>query len=95
MLRRSQKVVSITVNRHPDDNEDVWFTNQLLDPLNCICKEMRVLAIDMPSKDIAQYEEANAGSGDRTFRIPDGIVNKCEMSWPTVYSDRGILKING
>ena len=67
-------------HRHPDDNEGVWFTDQLLDPLDGIRKDMRVLVIDMPSKDIEQYQEANAGSGHRTFSIPDDIVNKCEMS---------------
>ena len=75
--------------RHPDDNEGVWFTDQLLGQLDGIRKDMRVLVIDMKSKDIEQYEETNAGSGYRTFSIPDDIVNKCEMSWPTVYSDRG------
>ena len=49
----------------------------------------------MRAKDLEQYEETNAGSGYRAFSIPDDIVNKCEMSWPTVYSDRGIWKING
>ena len=82
-------------HRHPDDNEGVWFTDQLLGPSDGIRKDMRVLVIDMPSKDIEQYEETNAGSGYRAFSIPDDIVNKCEMSWPTVYSDRGIWKING
>ena len=82
-------------HRHPDDNEGVWFTDQLLGPLDGIHKDMRVLVIDIPSKDMEQYEETNAGSGYRAFCIPDDIVNKCEMSWPTVYSDRGILKING
>ena len=56
---------------------------------------MRVLVIDIPSKDIEQYEETNAGTGYKAFSIPDDIVNKCKMSWPTVYSDRGIWKING
>ena len=82
-------------HRHPDDNEGVWFTDQLLGPLEGIRKNIRVLVIDIPSKDIEQYEETNAGSGYRAFSIPDDIVNKCKMSWPTVYSDRGIWKING
>ena len=50
-------------HRHPDDNEGVWFTDQVLGPLDGIRKDMRVLVIDMPSKDIEQYEEANAGNG--------------------------------
>ena len=82
-------------HHHPDDIEGVWFTDQLLGPSDGIRKDMRVVVIDMPSKDIGQYEETNAGSGYRAFSIPDDIVNKCEMSWPTVYSDRGIWKING
>ena len=82
------------VHRHPDTKEGVWFTDQLLGPSDGIRKDMRVVVIDMPSKDIGQYEETNAGSGYRAFSIPDNIVNKYEMSWPTVYSDRGICKIN-
>ena len=82
-------------NRHPKDKEGVWFTDKLLGPSDGIRKDMRVLVIDIPSKDIEQYEETNAGSGYRAFSIPDEIVNKCKMSWPTVYSDRGIWKING
>jgi hypothetical protein len=61
-----------------------------IDPSDGIRKDMRVLVIDMQSIDIEQYEEANAGNGYRAFSIPDDIVNKCEMSWPTIYSDRGI-----
>ena len=79
---------------HPDDKVGVWFTDQLLGPSDGIRKDMRVFVIDIPSKDLEQYEETNAGSGYRAFSIPDDIVNKCEMSWPTVYSDRGIWKIN-
>ena len=82
------------VHRHPDTKEGVWFTDQLLGPSDGIRKDMRVVVIDMPSKDIGQYEETNSGSGYRAFSIPDNIVNKYEMSWPTVYSDRGICKIN-
>ena len=82
-------------NRHPKDKEGVWFTDTLLSASDGIHKDMRVLVIDIPSKDIEQYEETNAGSGYRAFSIPDDIVNKCEMMWPTVYSDRGIWKING
>ena len=82
-------------HRHPEDKEGVWFTDQLLGPSDGIRKDMRVLVIDIPSKDIEQYEEINAGSGYRAFSIPDDIVNKCEMSWPIIYSDRGIWKVNG
>ena len=82
-------------NRHPGDKEGVWFTDQLLGPSDGIRKDMRVLVIDIPLKDIEQYEETNAGTGYKAFSIPDDIVNKCKMSWPTVYSDRGIWKING
>ena len=82
-------------HRHPEDREGVWFTDTLLGPSDGIRKDMRVLVIDIASKDIGQYEEANSGTGYRAFSIPDDIVNKCEMSWPTVYSDRGICKING
>ena len=83
------------VHRHPDTKEGVWFTDQLLGPSDGIRKDMRVLVIDIHSKDIEQYEETDAGTGYRTFSIPDDIVNTCEMSWPTIYSDRGIWKING
>ena len=55
---------------------------------------MRVLVIDISLIDIEQYEETNAGNRYRAFNIPDDIVNKCEMSWPTVYTDRGIWQIN-
>ena len=82
-------------HRHPEDKEGVWFTDQLLGPLVGIRKDMRVLVIDIPSKDIEPYAGTNAGTGYRDFSIPYDIINKCEMNWPTVYSDRGILKING
>ena len=82
-------------HRHPEDKEGVWFTDTLLGTSDGIRKDMRVLVIDIPSKDIEQYEETNAGTGYRAFSIPDDIVNKCEMNWPTIYSDRGIWKING
>ena len=82
-------------HRHPEDTEGIWFTDKLLGPVDGIRKDMRVLVIDIPSKDLDQYEATYAGSGYRAFSIPDDIVNKCEMSWPTVYSDRGICKING
>ena len=82
-------------HRHPEDREGVWFTDTLMNPSDGIREDMRVLVIDIPLKDIDQYKETNAGSGYRAFSIPDDIVNKCEMSWPTVYSDRGIWKING
>ena len=59
-----------------------------------IRKDMRVLVIDIPLKDIEHYEEINTGSWYRVFSIPDDIVNKCKMIWPSVYSDRGVWKIN-
>ena len=81
-------------HRHPEDKEGVWFTDKLLGPSDGIRKDMRLLVIDIPLKNLAQYEEVNAGTGHRAFSIPDEVVNKCEMSWPTVYMDRGIGKIN-
>ena len=81
-------------HRHPDDKEGVWFTDKLLGPGDGIRKDMKVLVVNIPSEDVKQYEESNTGSGYRTFSIPEDIVNKCEISCPTVYSDRGIYKIN-
>ena len=55
---------------------------------------MRLITIDMPLEDAEPYEDANEGTGYKAFNIPADIANKCEMSWPTVYSDRGIYMIN-
>ena len=81
-------------HRHTDDNEGVWFTDQLLGPLDGIRKDMKVLVVELPEEDVKAYEESNAGTGYRAFSIPDDIVNKYEIGCPTVYSDRGIVKIN-
>ena len=86
----SESGVQNRAHRYPGNKEGVWFTDQLLGPSDGIRKDMRVLVIDIHSKDIEQYEETDAGTGYRTFSIPDDIVNTCEMSWPTIYSDRGI-----
>ena len=81
-------------HRHPDDNKGVWFTDQLLSQFEGIRKELRVVVIDIPSKDLEQYEETNAGSGYRAFSIPADIVNKYKIKFPGIYSDRGVIKIN-
>ena len=39
-------------HRHPDDKEGVRFTDTLMGPSGGIRKDMRVLVIDIPSKDI-------------------------------------------
>ena len=46
--------------KFPYNNEGVSFMDQLLGPLDGFRKDMRVLVIDIPSKDIEQYEETNA-----------------------------------
>ena len=81
-------------HRHPGDKKGVWFTDQLLSPLDGIRKDMKVLVVELPEEDAKPYEELNAGTGYRTFSIPDDIVNKCKMSCPSVYSDRGVWKVN-
>ena len=95
MLRRSQKLVSITVHIVIQRiRKECGLLRHYWGHRMVSVKIMRVL-IDDPSKDIEQHKETNAGTGYRAFSIPDDIVNKCEMNWPTVYSDRGIWKING
>ena len=75
-------------------NESVWVTCTLLQPSGGVHKNMRLITIDMPLEDAEPYEDANEGTGYKAFNIPADIANKCEMSWPTVYSDRGIYMIN-
>ena len=50
--------------------------------------------MDVTEENIVKYEEYNKGSGFRAFVIPANVVNKFEVKFPVVYSDRGIFKIN-
>ena len=55
---------------------------------------MRLVTIDIPEIEAKPYEESNKGSGYRAFSIPADIVNQFVLNFPTVFSDRGIYKIN-
>ena len=81
-------------SRNTDTKNGVWFTDQLLSPGDGIRKDMRLITIEIPDVYIEQYEEKNEGTEYRAFSIPDEVVNRCKMSWPVVYMDRGICKIN-
>ena len=72
----------------------IWFTDQLMGPLEGVHKNMRVLTIEVSQKDIEKYEESNKGTGYRVFTIPAEIVNEYKISNPMTYRDRGIYKIN-
>ena len=75
--------------------DGVWFTNKLMGEPETIMPGMRLVTVEMPDSEIEPYEKKNEGSGYRTFNIPSDIVNQCVLKFPTVYSDRGVYKING
>ena len=75
--------------------EGIWFTDQLLEGPDSISPGMRLVVVEMPGSEIEPYEERNEGSGYRAFNIPADILNQCVLKFPTVYSDRGVYKING
>ena len=82
-------------SRHKEEIEGVWFTDQLMGEPYGISPGMRLVSVEMPVSEIEPYEEKNEGSGYRAFSIPADIVNQFTLNFPTVYSDRGIYKING
>ena len=55
---------------------------------------MRFVTVDMPGIEVEPYEEVNKYSRYGAFSIPADIVNKFVLNFPSVYSDRGIYKIN-
>ena len=75
--------------------EGIWFTNQLLGGPDSIRPGMRLVTVEIPDSEIEPYEKKNEDSGYRAFNIPADIVNQCVLIFPTVYSDRGVYKING
>ena len=75
--------------------DDVWFTDQLMGPLDGIRKGMKLITIEIPDVEVELYEEKNEGSGYRAFSIPASVVNNCELKTPLVYKDRGVYKIKG
>ena len=81
-------------SRHTAEMEGVWLTDQLMGGPDSIRPGMRLVAVDIPGIEAEPYEEVNQGSGYRAFIIPADIVNQFELNFPTVYSDRGIYKIN-
>ena len=81
-------------SRHKDEIEGVWFTDTLMGGPETIRPGMRLVTVDMPGVEAEPYEEINKGSGYRAFSIPADIVNEFNLKFSTVYSDRGIYKIN-
>ena len=82
-------------SRHKEEMEGIWFTDQLVGDPESIRPGMRLVTVEMPGSEIEPYEEKNEGSGYRAFNIPADIVNQYVLRFPTVYSDRGVYKING
>ena len=80
-------------SRHKDEIEGVWFTNQLVGDPESIRPGMRLVTVEIPSSEIATYEERNEGSGYRAFSIPADIVNQYVLRFPMVYSDHVVYKI--
>ena len=89
-------------DRHSSRTLSPWFTDKLLGNTSSINigsqpssrPKMTLVTVDIPENDITPYEEKNEGSGYRAFRVPADIVNKYELRFPTVHSDRGIYKEN-
>ena len=75
--------------------EGIWFTDQLVGDPESIRPGMRLVTVEAPGSEIEPYEERNKGTGYRAFNIPPDIVNQYVLRFPTVYSDRGVYKING
>jgi len=82
-------------SRHTGEKEGVWFTDQLLGPLEGIKEGMKLIRVEIPLDDVEQYEKQNEGTGYRAFSIPANVINKYELQIPVVYRDRGIFKTNG
>ena len=80
---------------HKEEMDGVRFTDQLMGGPDSIRPGMRLVAVEILISEIEQYEEKNEGSGYRAFNIPADILNQCVLKFPTVYSDRGVYKING
>ena len=75
--------------------DGVWFTDQLMGGPDSIRPGMRLVTVEASGSEIEPYEERNEGSGYRAFNIPADIVNQYVLKFQTVYSDRGVYKING
>ena len=75
--------------------DGIWFTDQLMGGPESIRSGMRLVTVNISGYEIEPYEEKNDGSSYRAFNIPADIVNQCVLKFPTVYSDRGVYKING
>ena len=73
--------------------EGVLFTSKLMGGPESIRPGMRLVTVEMPGSEIEPYEEKNEGSGYRAFNIPADIVNQYVLSFPMVFSDRGVYKI--
>ena len=82
-------------SRHKEEMDRVWFTDQLMGGPDSINPGMQLVAVDIPVSEIEPFEEKNESYGYRAFNIPADIVNQCVLKFPTVYSDRGVYKING
>ena len=82
-------------SRHKEGMEGVWFTNKLMGQPDTIRPGMQLVTVEIPGIEIEPYEEKNEGSGYRAFNIPADIVNQYILRFPTVFSDRGVYKING
>ena len=82
-------------SRHSEEMEGVWFTDQLIGGPYSIKLGMQLVKVKVPESEIEPYEKKNEGSGYREFNIPADIVNQCVLKFPTVYSNRGVYKING
>ena len=80
-------------SRHKDEIDGVLFTDQLMSGPDSIRPGMRLVTVEIPGSEIEPYEEMNEGSGYRAFNIPADIVNQYVLSFPMVFSDRGVYKI--
>ena len=76
------------------DHQGIWFTDTLMGGPSGIKSGMRLVTVDMPGIEVEPYEENKKGAGYRAFSIPSDIVSQFVLNFPSVYSDRGIYKIN-
>ena len=84
---KTEKVLPKVLQYHPVTDKLIHF-----DFLRV--QEDTIVTVEIPGVEVEPYEERNEGSGCRAFSIPANIVNQFALNFPTVYSDRGIYKIN-
>ena len=67
--------LGICGGRHIRD-DGVWFSDEILGPLDGVEEGMKLLVIEIPFKDIEEFEWMEKGKGYREWCIPANLVNQ-------------------